>query len=89
MDLLARTNMINAKPILTPLPTGPLITLQSGTTLSEPIEYRTIVRSLQYLLIIRLDLAFVFNKLSQFMHRPTTNHWVPVKRPIVLSLRFL
>ncbi|KAJ0020733.1 hypothetical protein Pint_31516 [Pistacia integerrima] len=80
MDLLARTNMINAKPILTPLPTSPPITLQSGTTLSEPIEYRTIVRSLQYLLITRLDLAFTVNKLSQFMHWPTTNHWVLVKR---------
>jgi len=38
------------------------------------------VGSLQYLLLTRLDIAYAVNKLSQFMHKPTTKHWTCVKR---------
>lgn len=64
MELLAWTNMTNAKPIATPLLTTPPITLHSGSTLSDPTEYRIIVRSLQYFHIMRPDIAFTVNKLS-------------------------
>jgi hypothetical protein len=79
LDILARTHMTDAKPVLTPIPTSPPL-LKSGTALPDPTEYRTIVGSLQYLLIIRPDLAFAVNKLSQYMHTPTTDHWSFVKR---------
>ncbi|KAE8733511.1 Nucleotide-sugar transporter family protein isoform 1 [Hibiscus syriacus] len=36
--------------------------------------------SLQYLSLTRPDIAYVVNKLSQYMHRPTTEHWNAVKR---------
>ena len=72
--------MMDAKPIHTPLPTSPPITLHSGSPLKDPIEYRTIVGSLQYLPITRPYIAFVVNKLSQYMHQPTTEHWILVKR---------
>lgn len=80
MDILARTHMTDAKPVLTPIPTSPPLLLKSGSPLSDPTEYRTIVGSLQYLLITRPDLAFAVNKLSQYMHTPTTEHWSFVKR---------
>ncbi|KAL6350161.1 hypothetical protein AAG906_004100 [Vitis piasezkii] len=48
--------------------------------LKDPTEYRTIVGSLQYLLITRPDIAFAVNKLSQYMHQPTIEHWILVKR---------
>uniref|UniRef100_A0A2N9I718 Integrase catalytic domain-containing protein n=1 Tax=Fagus sylvatica TaxID=28930 RepID=A0A2N9I718_FAGSY len=79
LDILARTHMQDAKPVLTPIPTSPPL-LKSGTALPDPTEYRTIVGSLQYLLITRPDLAFAVNKLSQYMHTPTTDHWSFVKR---------
>ncbi|BBH07832.1 transposable element gene [Prunus dulcis] len=79
LDILARTHMTDAKPVLTPIPTSPPL-LKSGTALPDPTEYRTIVGSLQYLLITRPDLAFAVNKLSQYMHTPTTDHWNFVKR---------
>ena len=78
-DLLARTNMTGAKPVTTPLATEPTLTILSGTILTDPSEYRTVVGSLQYLCLTRLDIAYVVNKLSQFMHRPTTDHWNVVK----------
>ena len=80
LDLLARTKMMEAKPIFTPLPTSPPITLHFGSPLNDPSEYRAIVGSLQYLLLTRPDIAFAVNKLSQFMHKPTSDHWLLVKR---------
>ena len=71
--------MIDAKPANTPMATSPL-TLLTGTILSDPAEYRTTVGSLQYLSLTRPDIAYTVNKLSQFMHKPTTEHWTAVKR---------
>ncbi|KAK0576029.1 hypothetical protein LWI29_010847 [Acer saccharum] len=80
MDLLARTKMTGAKPVQTPLPTSPPISLYSGTPLEDPTTYRTVVGSLQYLSLTRPDISFAVNKLSQFMHQPSTDHWELVKR---------
>ncbi|RVX23195.1 Retrovirus-related Pol polyprotein from transposon RE1 [Vitis vinifera] len=41
--------------------------------LSDPTEYRTVVGSLQYLSLTRPDIAYTVNKLSQFMHQPTSD----------------
>lgn len=78
-DLLARTKMTDAKPVATPMPTTPSLTLLVSTTLSDPSEYRTVIGSLQYLSMTRPDIAYAVNKLSQFMHRPTTEHWNAAK----------
>ncbi|KAL9411808.1 hypothetical protein AB3S75_045417 [Citrus x aurantiifolia] len=80
MDLLTQTKMQDAKPVLTPIPTSPTLMLTSDSPLSNPTEYRHVVGSLQYLLITRPDIAFAVNKLSQYMHCPTTEHWSFVKR---------
>ena len=70
-----------AKPVHTPLPTSlSSIKLSSGSTLSNPTEYRTIVGNLQYLSLTCPDISFVVNKMSQFMHQPTDEHWTLVKR---------
>ncbi|KAI9180920.1 hypothetical protein LWI28_009443 [Acer negundo] len=75
MDLLTCTNMTGAKPVQTPLPTSPPLSLHSGTSLGDPTTYRNAVSSLQYLSLTRLDISFAINKLSQFIHQPTTDHW--------------
>ena len=80
MDLLTQTKMQDAKVVLTPMPTSPTLKLTSGSSLSDPTEYRKVVGSLQYLLITRPDIAFAVNKLSQYMHCPTIDHWSFVKR---------
>lgn len=72
--------MTDARPIVTPLPTTLPLTLMSGTAISDPSEYCTIVGSLQYISLTRPDIAYTVNKLSQFMHRPTDDHWNAVKR---------
>ena len=71
--------MKNARPISTPLPTSPTLSFQSDTTLFDPSVFCTIVGSLQYLTLTRPDAAYAVNKLSQYMHHPTSDHWTAVK----------
>lgn len=80
LDLLHRHAMLEAKPVTSPMASSPKLTINSGTTLPEPKEYRRLVGSLQYLAFTRPDIAYAVNRLSQFMHRPTDAHWQAAKR---------
>lgn len=80
LDLLHQHNMANAKPVSTPMMSSPKLTLHTGTPLSDPTPYRNLVGSLQYLAFTRPDIAYAVNKLSQFMHKPTEDHWTAGKR---------
>lgn len=52
----------------------------SGTILSEPTAYSSIIGALQYLTWTRPDLAFAVNQVCQHMHSPRTIHLQAVKR---------
>lgn len=80
IDLLQRTGFINAKPLSTPVVTGNKLSLYDGDPLSDPTTYRSVVGELQYLTISRPDIQFAVNQVCQFMHQPTTAHWIAVKR---------
>ena len=80
LDLLTQTKMQDAKTVPTLILTSPTLMLNSGFSLFDPTEYRQVVGSHQYLLITRPDITFAVNKLSQYMHCPTTAHWFFVKR---------
>ncbi|XP_019101805.1 PREDICTED: uncharacterized protein LOC109133272 [Camelina sativa] len=45
-DLLLKTNMLDARPVSTPLATTPKLTLTSGAPLDDPSNYRSVVGSL-------------------------------------------
>ncbi|CAM8878063.1 unnamed protein product [Rhodiola kirilowii] len=79
-DLLRRVNMLDAKPVSTPMADKPPLAKSSGTLLEDATEYRMVVGSLQYLVFTRPNIAFAVNKLSQYMHQPTTEHWSAAKR---------
>lgn len=80
LDLITRTNMVDSKPVSTPMQTTPKLTLHDSPTVSDPSQYRSVVGSLQYLAFMRPDISFAVNRLSQFMHKPTENHWQAAKR---------
>lgn len=80
LDLLRRRNMLTAKPAPTSMVSSPILSLYSGTYLSYGLEYRSTVGFLQYLLLTRPDIAFLVNKVCQFLLAPTDEHWKAVKR---------
>jgi len=57
-----------------------ILTLHDGTAATDSTHYRKIIGGLQYLNLTRPDLSFAINKLSQFMHKPTTLHLQHLKR---------
>jgi hypothetical protein len=46
----------------------------------DATKYKSIVGALQYLTLTRPDLAYSVNKVCQFLHAPTINHMILVKR---------
>ncbi|XP_019168239.1 PREDICTED: uncharacterized protein LOC109163960 [Ipomoea nil] len=79
IDLLGRSGMSDCKPLTTPASVTQAVT-PSYQPYENPTQYRRIVGALQYLTITRPDLAYVVNRLCQFMHSPTEDHWAMVKR---------
>ncbi|OMO58794.1 hypothetical protein CCACVL1_25353 [Corchorus capsularis] len=65
--------------VSTPMPSNVSYTIDDGEPLSNDTQYRSIVGALQYLSFTRPDLAFVVNKMAQFIHKPSTVHWHAVK----------
>ncbi|XP_019414584.1 PREDICTED: uncharacterized protein LOC109326349 [Lupinus angustifolius] len=78
-DLLDKFNMAGAKPTYTPLATSTPLKLQDGSATADAKSFRSIIGALQYLTLSCLDLSFVINKLSQFMHKPTQTHLQQLK----------
>lgn len=79
-DILAKGNMIDAKPVFTPMSTSCSLTSDVDTLNCDPSSYRSIIGSLHYLSITRPDVAFAVNKLSQHMQAPSVIHMQALKR---------
>ncbi|XP_070018363.1 uncharacterized mitochondrial protein AtMg00810-like [Nicotiana sylvestris] len=80
-ELLAKTSMTLAKPISTPL--AQKHGLQEAVdNLVDTSLYRSVVGSLQYLTLIRPDIAYGMNLASQFMQSPNNTHYQAMKRTL-------
>lgn len=75
-DLLRKSNMLEAKPVFTPMSSTTSLSQFYGDSFKS---YPSVVGYLQYLAITCPDMAFVVGKVCQFMHRPTVNNWIAVK----------
>lgn len=78
MDILKRANMDGSKPI--PMPT---VSQKLGQgyrpPLWDPTLYRSLVRALQYVTLMRFDISFAINQICQFLKSSTEDHHVAVK----------
>lgn len=77
--------MNDAKPIKSQVDYGEKLSQFFGDPLPTPHEYRSVVGALQYVTLIRPDIAFAVNQVCQFMHEPRSTHWIAGKR----IMRFL
>ncbi|XP_019195215.1 PREDICTED: uncharacterized protein LOC109188989 [Ipomoea nil] len=78
-DLLGRSGMAECKHLAT-LAVVTKAVVPADVPYENPTQYHRMVGALQYLTITRLDLAYAVNRLCQFMHSVTTEHWGLVKR---------
>ncbi|XP_019196060.1 PREDICTED: uncharacterized protein LOC109189894 [Ipomoea nil] len=78
-DLLNRAGMLDCKPLTTPAAVTVSVS-SDASPYENPTQYRRIVGALQYLTITRPDLSYSVNRLCQFMHAPSDDHWSLAKR---------
>ncbi|KAJ0477853.1 putative RNA-directed DNA polymerase [Helianthus annuus] len=79
-DLIHKACLSQSKPVNSPMEINSNLALGDSPQLADPAQFRQIVGALQYLTLSRPDITFAVNKVSQFMHSPTENHWSAVKR---------
>lgn len=80
LDLLIGTHMTDCKPCSTSIASRAQLSNQDCTPFSNPTEFCHLLSSLQYLTLIRPNIAYVVNHVSQFMSRPTQTHFIAAKR---------
>jgi hypothetical protein len=78
-DILTRAQLLDSKPVHTPMVVSQHL-FADGPLFSDPTLYRSLVGALQYLTITQPDIAHTINSISQFLHSPTDNHYLAVKR---------
>ena len=78
-EILERANLLDAKPMPTPLAPHVILS-KEGEPFQDQTLYRSLVGALQYLTITRPDISYAVNQVSQFLQNPTTAHYSHVKR---------
>ncbi|KAL8160069.1 LOW QUALITY PROTEIN: hypothetical protein V2J09_001606 [Rumex salicifolius] len=78
--ILQKAGMASAKSVSTPMTTSAPPLRNGGELLTSPTDYIQLIGSLQYLGLTQPDVAFIVNKLSQFMQNPRAAHWIALKR---------
>ncbi|XP_020965910.1 uncharacterized protein LOC107610446 [Arachis ipaensis] len=74
-DVLVKVGMADCKSCATPVPSTLKLSATNSPSFDDPSLYRTVVDILQYLTVTRLEIAYCVNKVCQFMHAPTKEHW--------------
>jgi len=78
-DVLKRFNMLNCKPISTPVDTRVKLSLENDEKEVNPTLFKQIVGSLRFLCHTRPDIAYGVGLISRYMVKPTTSHLVAAK----------
>ena len=78
-DILICAQLLDSKPIHTPMVVSQHLS-SDGPLFSDPTLYRSLVGALQYLTIMCPDIAHAVNSVSQFLHSPTEDHFLAIKR---------
>ncbi|RVW36122.1 Retrovirus-related Pol polyprotein from transposon RE2 [Vitis vinifera] len=80
LDILEETDMLDCKPIDTPMDPNVKLVPGQGEPLRDPGRYRRLVGKLNYLTITRPDISFPVSVVSQFLQSPCDSHWDAVIR---------
>jgi hypothetical protein len=78
-DILERVGMANCKPASTPVEATPKLSATDGQPAEDGSFYCSITGALQYLTLMRPDIAYAVNQACLPMHAPHDVHWNLVK----------
>eukprot|EP00253_Pinus_taeda_P012828 PITA_12828 len=79
IKILQKFNMMDSKPMTTPMITNLKKLRSSNSNVVNPTSYHKLVGSLMYLVNTRPDICFPINVLSQFQLEPHQDHWIDAK----------
>uniref|UniRef100_A0A8R7UH22 Reverse transcriptase Ty1/copia-type domain-containing protein n=1 Tax=Triticum urartu TaxID=4572 RepID=A0A8R7UH22_TRIUA len=80
LEILDRANMLNCRPISTPVDTCSKLSGTDGVPYSDPTHYRRLSGALQYLTLTRPDISYAVQQLCLVMHAPLDSHYQLLKR---------
>ncbi|KAJ9673153.1 hypothetical protein PVL29_026432 [Vitis rotundifolia] len=79
LDLLEETGKIEAKPCTSPMIPNVQLMLNDGDSFYNSERYQRVVGKLNYLTVMRPDIAYAINVVSQFTSTPTVKHWATLE----------
>ncbi|KAL0546298.1 hypothetical protein IC582_016205 [Cucumis melo] len=79
-EILEKFNMMNSKPVATPVETGTKLSKHEEGDDVDPSYFKSLVGSLRYLTCTQPDILFSVGLVSRFMESPTTTHLKVAKR---------
>ena len=82
---LNKAHMLDSKGCNTPISVADKLYKDKGKLFENHFLYRSVIGSLQYVTLIRPDISFTVNKLSQFLAALTVLHLQACKRVLRLS----
>lgn len=74
LDLLTEAGMLECKPVDTPIAVNHKLQIIDGAEEADREQYQRLVGRLNYLSHTRPDIAYAVGVVSQFMHKPHTDH---------------
>nr|GEX18597.1 cysteine-rich RLK (receptor-like protein kinase) 8 [Tanacetum cinerariifolium] len=83
LELLRHAGVLEEKPTIVPLDPAKQLNDTDGDPFPDPSLYRTIIGKLIYLTIIRPDLSFAAQLLSQFSKQPRTTYMKALLKHVV------
>eukprot|EP00253_Pinus_taeda_P036133 PITA_36133 len=79
IEMLKRFDMIDCKPMTTPMITNLKRLKSHKSSPMDPTRYRQLIGSLMYFVNTRPDICFAMNVLSEFQVEPKHDHWIAAK----------
>jgi hypothetical protein len=79
-DLMKKFNMVELKPVSTPMSMGMVLNLDENGEDVDQREYRSMIGSLLYLTVTRPDIQFVLCLCTSFPSSPHSSHQTAVQR---------
>jgi hypothetical protein len=79
-DLMKKFNMVELKPMSTPMITGTMLDPDENDEIVDQREYMSMIGSLMYLTVTRSDIPLILCLCARFQFSPRSSHRTSVQR---------